>query len=172
MGEASHRLPLALTPGEPAGIGPDVTIALALAGELSDTVVFADPALLRSRAAELGATVEIREADAADPEETPPGVLRVVPVALGTPAEPGRLAAGNAGYVLETIRAAVGACRAGDCAALVTGPVHKAVINDAGIAFSGHTEFLAGLGGVERVVMMLAAKVRLYGMLFVKFRAG
>ena len=124
----TERAP-ALTPGEPAGIGPDITLAAASSGRVR-FVAFADPDMLRRRADLLGIEVEIR-------------VL------------PGRLDAANSPYVLECIRAAVEACRDGAVAGLVTAPVHKGIINDAGIAFTGHTELLASLDGGARAVMML-----------------
>ncbi|MDX1461255.1 MAG: 4-hydroxythreonine-4-phosphate dehydrogenase PdxA, partial [Xanthomonadales bacterium] len=85
------------------------------------------------------------------------GGITVAPVPLATPSDPGRPDPKNAAYVLDTLKAAVRLVRSGQAAALVTGPVHKGVINDSGVAFSGHTEYLAGLAGVPRVVMMLAA---------------
>ena len=80
-----------------------------------------------------------------------------MPVSLRAACKPGTLDPGNAEYVLDTLREATSQILAGHAAAMVTGPVHKGVINDAGIAFSGHTEFLAELAGVDRVVMMLVA---------------
>jgi 4-hydroxythreonine-4-phosphate dehydrogenase len=87
-----------------------------------------------------------------------PGELTVVPVRCAVAAEPGRLDVRNARYVLETLEIATDGCRRGRFAALVTGPVQKSVMNDAGVSFSGHTEFLAQRCGVDHVVMMLVAK--------------
>ena len=146
----------ALTPGEPAGIGPDITLAAAASGR-EPFVAFADPDVLRRRAELLGIEVRIRTVDSEIPtsQAVPPGELPVVPVAAPSRVVPGRLDAANSAYVLECIRAAVAACRDGTVAGLVTAPVHKGVINDAGIAFTGHTELLAELDGGTRPVMML-----------------
>ena len=148
--------PPALTPGEPAGIGPDITLAAASSGDVP-FVAFADPDMLRHRAERLGLDVEVRTVG---PEIPParaiaPGELPVVPLAAPSRVVPGRLDEANSPYVLECIRAATAACRAGDVAGLVTAPVHKGIINDAGIAFTGHTEFLADLDGGALPVMML-----------------
>ena len=150
------RLP-ALTPGEPAGIGPDITLAAAASGAAPPFVAFADPDMLRERAERLGVDVDIRTVGPAIPsaQAVSPGTLPVVPVAAPCRVAPGRLDTANSRYVLECIRRATAACRAGEVAGLVTAPVHKGVINDAGIAFTGHTEFLAALDGRARPVMLL-----------------
>ena len=144
---------LAVTPGEPAGIGPDLLITLAQSGFTGGVIAIADPDLLRARARVLGLPLDILP-----PERlpSPAGGLRVLPVALAVPATPGRLDPANAPYVIATLKAAVEACNSGLADALVTGPVHKGVINDAGIPFTGHTEFLAAATHTPRVVMMLA----------------
>jgi 4-hydroxythreonine-4-phosphate dehydrogenase len=148
---------LFLTPGEPAGIGPDLALMAAgrrLPGEL---VAVADPELLAQRARRLRLKLRLREFDpAAPPRPHRPGQLAVARVALREPVRPGALNPANAPYVLETLREAVRLCRAGG-AALVTGPVHKGVINDAGTPFTGHTEYLAQLCGADTPVMMLVA---------------
>ena len=150
--------PPALTPGEPAGIGPDITLAAAAAGS-EPFVAFADPDLLRRRAELLGLDVRIRTVDAEIPpvRAIAPGELPVVPVAAPGRVVPGQPDTANSIYVVDCIRAAVDACRDGATAGLVTAPVHKGIINDAGIAFSGHTELLAELDGGVRPVMMLCA---------------
>ncbi len=146
-----------LTPGEPAGIGPDIVLAMAADAWPVELVAVADPELLQQRAAQLKLTLTLEQADLSrPPAPSPAGHLKVLPVALNTPVTPGQLDARNAAYVLETLRVATDACRDGTAQALVTAPVQKSVINDAGIAFSGHTEFLAERCGVEKVVMMLA----------------
>lgn len=148
-------LRLAVTPGEPAGIGPDLVIQRVQQGCQHELVAFADPDLLTQRAALLKLPLRLR-APADQPAPLAPGELSVAPTPLSAPATPGKLAPENAGYVLETLESATSACLAGKAAALITGPVQKSVINDAGIAFSGHTEFLADRSGTPRVVMMLA----------------
>jgi len=150
--------PLAITAGEPAGIGPDLCIQLAQSAQPHDWVVLADPELLGQRAEQLGLPLRLREFDPADTAPPCGGELKLLPIPLARPARAGHLDAANAAYVLETLRRAVAGCRAGEFAALVTGPVHKGIINDAGIAFTGHTEFLAELTGTPQVVMMLATE--------------
>jgi 4-hydroxythreonine-4-phosphate dehydrogenase len=152
---------IALTAGEPAGIGPELCVRLAQEPQAAQLVAVADPALLAARAATLGLPLTLREfapAVAAPPPAA--GTLDVIPVPLACPAEAGSLDPRNAPYVLETLRRAVAACRAGKVDALVTGPVHKGVVNDAGIAFSGHTEFLAALTGGEPVMMLACPGLR------------
>ena len=147
---------LALTPGEPAGIGPDVALAAASLGRIP-FVAFADPDVLRRRAELLGIEVEVRAIGPEIPpaRAIPPGELPVMPLTAPNRVVPGRPDPANAPYVLDCIRAAVVACRSGSAAGLVTAPVHKGVVNDAGTAFTGHTEFLADLDGGARPVMML-----------------
>jgi 4-hydroxythreonine-4-phosphate dehydrogenase len=148
---------LALTPGEPAGIGPDLAVLLAQQPQAAEIVAVADPELLLQRARRRGVPLQLRELDlAAAPQVHAPGTLSVLPVPLAAAAVPGTLNRDNAAYVLETLRRATALCQTGACAALVTGPVHKGIINDAGIPFTGHTEFLAALTHTPRVVMMLA----------------
>jgi len=151
-------LRLALTPGEPAGIGPDLVIRVAQQACPWQRIVFADPRLLEQRARQLGLPLTLVEHDPRQtPAPDPAGSLHIVPVPLAEPVTAGQLHPANADYVLASLRLAVTACQAGACDALVTGPVHKAIINQAGHAFTGHTEFLADLTGTPRVVMLLAA---------------
>jgi 4-hydroxythreonine-4-phosphate dehydrogenase len=150
--------PLAITAGEPAGIGPDLCIQLAQAAQPHDWVVIADPELLTARAAQLDLPLTLRDFDPTDTAPHRPGELKLVPVSLARPARAGHLDAANAPYVLETLRRAVTGCQNGEFSAMVTGPVHKGIINEAGIAFTGHTEFLAELTETPQVVMMLATE--------------
>jgi len=151
-------LRIALTPGEPAGIGPDLCIQLAQREQAAELVAVADPDLLAARAEALGLPLTLRPFEPrAAARPGPAGTLTCQPVALRAPVRAGHLDPANAEYVLATLAAAVDGCLDGTFAALVTGPVHKGVINDAGIAFSGHTEFLAERTGTPRVVMMLTA---------------
>jgi len=153
---ASADLPiLAVTPGEPSGVGPEIVLKLARAEPRFRMLAIADIALLRQCADALNQAVSIDDWHPGDPVAA--GRLACFHVGLAEPAVPGLLSTRNAPYVLDTLRHAVRLVTAGHAAALVTGPVHKAVINDAGVAFSGHTEFLAELSGTGRVVMMLSA---------------
>ncbi len=148
---------IAITCGEPAGIGPDVTLAAALESWDAQLVAIADPVLLRARAAALGLAIGIHEFDPAQaPQAHRPGELAVLPIDLAAPCQPGVLDKSNAPYVVEMLNRAVDGCVSGEFAAMVTAPVQKSVINDAGMPFSGHTELLAERTGTPRVVMMLA----------------
>ncbi|WP_110669005.1 4-hydroxythreonine-4-phosphate dehydrogenase PdxA [Salinicola halophilus] len=156
----AQRPVLALTTGEPAGIGPELALAAARdwQGLEADVVAIGDPAMLTERAALLGWPVEIETVDPGEP--LPPrrdGHLPVWPVALKRPASPGRLDPANARYVLDTLDLAVEACRSQRASAMVTAPLHKGAIIDGGFAgFTGHTEYLRDACGVDEVVMMLA----------------
>ena len=149
---------IAITPGEPAGIGPDVTLAIAQQAWDAELVAICDPQMLRQRAEMLGLplAIEVLDSPGGAPEKHQPGTLKVYPIALTAACEPGVLNPANASYVLVTLHAAVDACLAGRCDAMVTAPVQKSVINEAGIPFSGHTELLAEATDTQRVVMMLA----------------
>ena len=148
---------IAITVGEPAGIGPDIVLAAAAMAWDAELVAIGDPGLLAARAGQLGLSVVLREIDpGASPRGHQPGSLAVLPVALAAQCRPGVLDVANAPYVLQTLQRAVDGCLAGEFSAMVTAPVQKSVINDAGIAFTGHTEFLAAATGTARVVMMLA----------------
>ena len=156
---------LALTTGEPAGIGPELAVMLATDAVLSSRVVaVGDPELLAERAAMLGRKLELVVLAPDEPVPAPrQGVLPVWPVALRAPSRPGALDVANAGYVLETLDLAVDACRAGYAVGMVTAPLHKGVILDAGhVGFSGHTEYLRDRCGVDEVVMLLATDSALH----------
>ncbi len=148
---------IAITAGEPAGIGPDVTLAAAINNWDAELVAIADRALLQDRAEQLSLNIECVDFDPSQQRNAHrAGRLPVLDVRLAEPAVPGRLNPANGPYVLQTLSKAIEGCSAGTFDAMVTGPVQKSVINDAGIAFSGHTEFLATATGTDRVVMMLA----------------
>lgn len=150
---------IALTPGEPAGIGPDLAVMLAQQLQPYEVVVIADSQLLQTRAQQLGLPLRLREINLQDaPRPNLVGELAVLPIPLAEPAVPGKLNVNNAPYILRTLDAAIEGCVAGHFAALVTGPVQKSIINDAGIAFSGHTEYLAEKTHTDKVVMMLATE--------------
>lgn len=148
---------IALTSGEPAGIGPDLCIQLAAEGGLDDVIVLGDPDVLAQRAERLGLPLRIRETSVDDRAPLARGELRVCPSACAEPVIPGQPATGNAQYVLDLLRQAVRGCLDGRYTAMVTAPLHKGIINDAGVSFTGHTEFLQHLTGVPRVVMLLAS---------------
>lgn len=135
------KLVIAVTSGEPAGIGPDICLDLAGREFSAHIVVIGDRELLAERARLLG-----RDIAGLD--------IRHIP--LRKSALAGRLDPANAFYVLDLLDAALAGCQSGEYAAMVTAPVHKGSINDAGIAFTGHTEYLAAKTGTPRVVMLLA----------------
>ena len=144
-----------MTAGEPAGIGPDLCIQLTRVSLPAPVVVIADRELLAQRARALGITVEIEDFDPARPPAPKPGRLAVCHVPLAVPVQAGTLAPANSRYVLRTLEVAADGCLQGTFSAMATAPVHKGVINDADIPFTGHTEFLAERCGTARVVMML-----------------
>ena len=150
----------ALTPGEPAGIGPDLCLLLARTAQPHALVAVASRALLAERAAQLGLGIALLDVGpGAWPDApAPAGSLYVWDTPLAAPVVAGQLDPRNAGYVLETLLRAGNGCVNGDFAGMITAPVHKGVINEAGIPFSGHTEFLAELTHTEQVVMMLATR--------------
>ena len=148
---------IAVTSGEPAGVGPELCLRLADAQANARTgrvLVLGDQGLLGERAARLGLAVTLREwrRDALPV----PGTLDVLHVPLAVPVHAGRVDPANAAYVLRLLDLACDGCRSGEYAAMVTAPVHKGVINQAGIAFTGHTEYLAERTQTPQVVMMLA----------------
>jgi len=152
-------LRIALTPGEPAGIGPDLAIALAQRTHAVEVVVIGDPTLLKQRAKQLNLPLRLLETDLKRaPKPYAAGEIGLLPVSTSAPVTSGELDSRNAAYVLETLDLAIDGCLRGDFDALVTGPVQKSVINDAGIPFSGHTEYLAQRTATAKVVMMLATK--------------
>lgn len=149
--------PLAVTPGEPGGVGPDLCIQATCEGVFRG-VVIADPLLMRRRIQHLGLPVHLASVDDYDPKRTQ-GVLYVDPVACARPEQaPGQLHPENARYVLSCLDHAMQGIATGHYRGLVTGPVHKANIRDAGFTqFTGHTEYLRDAYGLAEVVMMLAS---------------
>lgn len=161
VGKRASRQPLALTPGEPAGIGPDLVIQLAQTQRTIPFIAVCDPELLRSRAQLLNLPIVLEEFQPQQPTATlAPGRLTLLPVPLNTAARAGVLERKNATYVLNTLRRAVDGCLAGEFSGLVTGPVHKGIINDAGICFTGHTEYLADLTSASPVMMLACPGLR------------
>jgi len=154
---ASEQTPIVVTPGEPAGIGPELCIQLAQTGLDTPIVFMADSALLLSRAKELNKALNIIEWDGKPFTDSPAGTMVIQHTPLNEPCKTGQLNPANAQYVLYCLNQAIDGCLAGTFSALVTGPLHKGVINDAGIPFSGHTEHLQARCQVNKVVMMLAS---------------
>ncbi|WP_372874590.1 4-hydroxythreonine-4-phosphate dehydrogenase PdxA [Pseudomonas sp.] len=148
----------ALTPGEPAGIGPDLCLLLARQAQPHALIAIASRDLLAERAHGLNLAIRLIEVGPGNwpSAPAPAGNLYVWDTPLTAAVLPGQLDPANAGYVLETLNRAAQGCLDGHFAGMITAPVHKGVINQAGIAFSGHTEFLAELTHSEQVVMMLA----------------
>lgn len=156
----TYPLPFALTPGEPAGIGPDLCLLLAREQQPAALVAVASQALLQQRARELGLAIELISVTPDSLPKIPAaaGSLYVWDTPLQAEVAAGQLNVQNGHYVLETLRRAGEGCRKGLFAGMITAPVHKGVINEAGIPFSGHTEFLAELTETPQVVMMLATR--------------
>lgn len=158
----SQRFRLAITAGEPAGIGPDLCLQLARHSHPADLVIIADPAMLEQRAALLRMPLQIQTFDADSPFNSSQadnhGLLSVLPVSCNRDVHCGQPDPENASYVLETLRQAVRGCHNKIFDAMVTAPVHKGIINDAGFDFTGHTEFLQQLTQTDQVVMMLATE--------------
>lgn len=149
-------LRLAVTPGEPAGIGPDLLIQFVQHGCLHELVAVADTQMLLQRAAQLGLPLRLRAMLDA-PQPLAPGELAVVNIDCPEPVAAGQLNTANGGYVVACLDAALALVERAECAALITGPVQKSTINDYGIPFSGHTEYLADKTASNQVVMMLAS---------------
>ncbi|MGB1322095.1 MAG: 4-hydroxythreonine-4-phosphate dehydrogenase PdxA, partial [Vibrio gallaecicus] len=150
---------IVVTAGEPAGIGPDLTLSLSQENWEHQIVVCADKYLLAERAALLGIDVELIDYDAEKPATAQrSGTLVVKHIPLAEPAIAGELNEANGHYVLNTLETAAIGCMNNEFDAIVTGPVHKGVINRAGVAFSGHTEFFAEKSNTPLVVMMLATE--------------
>ena len=153
----THRLPVvAVTPGEPAGIGPDLAVSVAKQSFAAAIVAIGDADMLSERAQRLGISLEV-VALTDRPSQHRPGRLLVHHVPLAEPVECGQPDSRNAASLLQCLDEAVSGCLAGRWDAMVTGPLHKAVINEAGVPFTGHTEYIAGLTGTDLPVMMLAA---------------
>lgn len=149
---------LAVTTGEPAGVGPEICLRLLERARErpfpARIVVLADRSLLAARAELLNLSGDLRDWDPSLPPQA--GTLEVLHLPLAIDAHPGRLTPANSPYVLALLDRALAGCLSGEFSAMVTAPVHKGVINDAGIHFTGHTEYLAERTGTRRVVMMLA----------------
>lgn len=150
-------LPLYVTSGEPAGIGPDICLSLAERVDERPIVILADLPMLQQRANVLGMDVELI-AYQGQAGSSLKGQLFVEHVPLANPVALGQLDPANAAYVLEQLRRSADYAISGQSVGVATAPVQKSIINEAGIAFSGHTEYYQEFAGVDSVVMMLATK--------------
>ena len=158
----SKTLPrIALTPGEPSGIGPDLCIQLAQKDLACQLVVIADPELLKQRAKQLSLPIKIKLFNTQQAyTQHIAGTLTVLPCYLNQAVECGKLNKNNSRYVVQTIETATKGCLSGLFSAMLTGPVHKGIINDAGIAFTGHTEYIAAITGGHPVMMLATEGLR------------
>jgi len=152
---------IALTPGEPAGIGPDLCIQLAQQNLSCQIIAIASPELLSQRARQLGLPLQITEFDATlPPSNQTAGNLTVLPIDLAVAVKCGQTNPLNSRYVLKTLTKATKSCMTGIFDAMVTGPVDKGIINDAGFAFTGHTEYIAEITGGHPVMMLATPTLR------------
>jgi len=150
---------IAITPGEPAGIGPDLTIVIAQQDWSVELVVVACKKLMQARADKLGLPLTLIDYDnEADAKPQKAGTITILSVDMADACIPGELNTENGAYVIETLRIASEKNISGEIDAIVTGPVHKGLINQSGIAFSGHTEYFANQANCSDVVMMLATE--------------
>jgi 4-hydroxythreonine-4-phosphate dehydrogenase len=149
---------IVITAGEPAGIGAEICLAVAGRAWPARLAVIGSAAHLGDTARSLGLPVSVRPVESPGPHE--PGELQVLDTPLAVPPRPGHPDPANAAGVLATLRRAAEGCLSGEFDAIVTAPVHKAVINEAGHAFSGHTEFLAGITGGDPVMLLAAGSLR------------
>ncbi|MDP0588560.1 MAG: 4-hydroxythreonine-4-phosphate dehydrogenase PdxA [Candidatus Endonucleobacter bathymodioli] len=148
---------LAITAGEPAGIGPDICLMMAQEKFDAQLVIIADPELLADRAEQLDLRVHFTQFNPDFTTPTIPGELLIHPVALNSPCKAGQADPANSHYVIKTLKIAVQGCLSGLFNGMITTPVNKQIINEAGVSFRGHTEFLAEQTG-EKVVMMLVTE--------------
>lgn len=152
---------IALTPGEPAGIGPDLCIQLCQTQQTCELVVVTDPELLIKRAKQLNLGLSIKLFNPSRTSQSgKPGTITVLPIPLKNNVTCGQLNVKNSPFVVETIKVATQGCLDGLFDAMVTAPVHKGIINDAGIPFSGHTEFIAEITGGHPVMMLATPGLR------------
>jgi len=148
-------LPLALTSGEPAGIGPDLCVQLALQETLYPVVVLADPELIEHRAQQLKCSIQCQPWSPGQTAQLGGGQLSIMPIQCAVTPTAGQLDARNRDYVIALLDEAMAGIQAGRYAGMVTAPVHKSVLSTPQAAFTGHTEYLQAQSGTEQVVMML-----------------
>ena len=146
---------IAISVGEPAGIGPDILIQAVQKQRKDLLIAYADPDLITERARLLKLPLKLTDPESKDAYS--PGTLSIVPHKLALPCRPGMLNPENSEYVLKCLNAAMDSCVKNETEALVTAPIQKSVIRDANIKFSGHTEYLANKLGTSNQVMMLAS---------------
>ena len=156
----NQPISVALTAGEPGGIGPDLCVQLAQHALPCKLAVIADRKLLQERAKILQLPVELIDIAHSELSQHQVGKLQVLPIPISEPAIPGKVNVANAHYVLQTLKFALEGCCHGQFDAMVTAPVHKGVINDAGIEFTGHTEFLSQLLDCPVVMMLVGGNMR------------
>jgi len=150
---------IVITPGDPAGIGPDIAIQAAQQAWPAELVVIADEELIKQRAQQINQPINLIQCDINQaPEAHQPGNLKIIPVMLNMEAQPGKLNPANSWYVIRSLETAVTLCESGAANAMVTGPVNKLVINKTGVPFTGHTEFLAKRCNIEHTVMMFVTE--------------
>lgn len=148
-----------ISPGEPAGVGPDITIKIAQQKWPAQLIVAGDPELLLSRAKHLGLPLNLEKFDVQESSAPHiPSSLKIIPLPLNVQAEPGKLNLENSAYVIKCLEIAADCCINQEVQALVTGPIQKSIINEAGIVFSGHTEFLAQRCQISDVIMLFVAE--------------
>lgn len=151
---------LVITAGEPAGIGPDLCVQIAQLNLPCQLVVIADSQMLRDRAKLINLPLKLLDYDPSSKARRYTSSFQVLHVPLNKPAIPGKPDLDNAHYVLKTLNRAVEGCSNNEFDAMITAPIHKGVINDAGIIFTGHTEYLAQLTGNQVVMMLVGGGMR------------
>ncbi len=149
-------MPFVITSGEPAGIGPDICLQIGAGATDYNAVVLGDPDVLSARAQALGLTLNLSVWEPGQSARLGNGHVSLLPISTARPVVPGQLDPANSRYVLSLLDRALTGIEQQHFSAMVTAPVQKSVISDAGIPFSGHTEYLQAWAGVEEVVMMLA----------------
>ena len=151
---------LAVTMGEPSGVGAELVAALAATPIAADLIAIGDTDLLRAAAATRGITLTIEDDDGQWRSERAPGSLRAIHLPLSVAATPGQLDQRNAAHVVAMLVRASNGCLEGEFDAVVTAPVHKGIINDAGITFTGHTEFFSARARCDVVMLLVAPGLR------------
>ena len=154
----SNHIPrIAITSGEPAGIGLDLCVLLAYQAIAAEIIIIADPTALAGRAEQLGLLIQTNSFDKNKAPQVHPGdgSITLIPIKTEEDVLAGQLNPSNGAYVIEMLSTATDGCLSGLFDAMVTAPVHKGIINQAGMAFTGHTEFLAEQSNTSQVVMML-----------------